>query len=55
MICPICSGNLFYLRTKLVCEKCHSIVETCCDGGRLPANSKKIQDKPKTGIAIDEK
>ena len=32
--CPICDGPLVELRGKLVCGRCHAIVETCCDGGK---------------------
>jgi hypothetical protein len=33
-ICQICSGRLIEIRAKLVCERCHMIWETCCEGGR---------------------
>jgi hypothetical protein len=33
-ICQICSGRLIEIRAKLVCERCHTIWETCCEGGR---------------------
>ena len=32
--CPVCGGSLMEIRQKSVCERCHSIVETCCEGGR---------------------
>ncbi len=32
--CPVCGGRLIDIRHKLHCERCHSIVETCCEGGR---------------------
>jgi hypothetical protein len=32
--CPVCDGRVVERRSKLVCERCHAIVETCCDGGR---------------------
>ena len=32
--CPVCGGSLYEIRHKLHCQRCHSIVETCCEGGR---------------------
>lgn len=32
--CPVCGGPLVEIRQKLQCSRCHSIVETCCEGGR---------------------
>ncbi|GIS60880.1 MAG: hypothetical protein CM1200mP2_31050 [Planctomycetaceae bacterium] len=32
--CPVCGGQLIEIRHKLVCSRCHSICETCCEGGR---------------------
>ena len=32
--CPVCGGQLVDIRHKLVCSQCHSICETCCEGGR---------------------
>ena len=32
--CPVCDGPVVERRSKLVCDRCHAIVETCCDGGR---------------------
>ncbi|GIT29115.1 MAG: hypothetical protein Ct9H300mP1_11610 [Planctomycetaceae bacterium] len=31
--CPVCGGQLIEIRHKLVCSRCHSICETCCEGG----------------------
>jgi hypothetical protein len=33
-VCPACGGNLFEIRAKLQCSRCHTICETCCEGGR---------------------
>jgi len=33
-VCQICSGRLIEIRAKLQCERCHTIWETCCEGGR---------------------
>ncbi|MEM1069005.1 MAG: DUF5522 domain-containing protein [Planctomycetota bacterium] len=33
--CPVCGSHLIEIRTKMVCSKCHTICETCCDGGRI--------------------
>jgi hypothetical protein len=32
--CPVCTGRLIEIRGKLVCSQCHTICETCCEGGR---------------------
>jgi len=32
--CQICQGRLIEIRGKLQCERCHTIWETCCEGGR---------------------
>jgi serine kinase of HPr protein (carbohydrate metabolism regulator) len=31
--CPACGGHLIEIRGKLQCERCHTICETCCEGG----------------------
>ncbi|HEX5102210.1 MAG TPA: hypothetical protein VFV87_00260 [Pirellulaceae bacterium] len=31
--CPVCGGHLLEIRGKLQCERCHTIIETCCEGG----------------------
>lgn len=34
-VCPVCRGKtLIEIRGKLQCERCHTICETCCEGGR---------------------
>jgi hypothetical protein len=33
-LCPSCQGELTELRGKLICSACHTIIETCCEGGR---------------------
>ncbi len=32
--CPVCGGRLIDIRQKRQCERCHTICETCCEGGR---------------------
>ncbi len=32
--CPACGGPLMEVRAKLQCARCHTICETCCEGGR---------------------
>ncbi len=32
--CPVCGGPLMEIRAKLQCARCHTICETCCEGGR---------------------
>ncbi|NBV45366.1 MAG: hypothetical protein EBR86_06920 [Planctomycetia bacterium] len=31
--CPACGGQLIEIRAKLVCSRCRTICETCCEGG----------------------
>jgi hypothetical protein len=31
--CPACGGPLVEIRAKLQCSRCHTICETCCEGG----------------------
>ncbi|GIW97938.1 MAG: hypothetical protein KatS3mg111_1271 [Pirellulaceae bacterium] len=33
-VCPVCGGALIEIRAKLQCSRCHTICETCCEGGR---------------------
>ena len=34
-VCPVCtSRSLVEIRGKLQCARCHTICETCCEGGR---------------------
>ena len=32
--CPVCGGVLIEIRHKRQCAQCHTICETCCEGGR---------------------
>jgi hypothetical protein len=32
--CPACGGPLVEQRGKLICSRCRTICETCCEGGR---------------------
>jgi len=32
--CPVCGSRLEEIRGKLQCSHCHTICETCCEGGR---------------------
>jgi len=32
--CPACGGVLVEIKQKLQCSQCHTICETCCEGGR---------------------
>jgi hypothetical protein len=34
-VCPVCAGQLMEIRGKLQCTACHTICETCCEGGRM--------------------
>ena len=31
--CYVCGGDLMDMRGKMVCSRCRTINETCCDGG----------------------
>ena len=31
--CPVCGGRLVEIRGKSQCSRCHTICETCCEGG----------------------
>lgn len=32
-VCPVCGGSTFEIRGKLHCSRCHTLCETCCEGG----------------------
>jgi len=32
--CPVCGGKLIEIRAKFQCSHCHTIYETCSEGGR---------------------
>ena len=34
-ICPVCAGETREIRAKLVCRRCGTILETCCEGGPM--------------------
>ncbi|MEW4568424.1 hypothetical protein AB1L88_11205 [Tautonia sp. JC769] len=31
--CPACGGTLVEIKAKLICSRCRTICETCCEGG----------------------
>ncbi|TVP96069.1 MAG: hypothetical protein EA381_17775 [Planctomycetaceae bacterium] len=33
-VCPVCGGRTIEIRGKAQCSRCHTICETCCEGGR---------------------
>jgi len=37
--CPICSGETYEIRAKLICRQCGAILETCCEGGPMGAQA----------------
>jgi len=37
MVCPNCGSLCVDIKCKVVCPKCHTIVETCC-GSQLTVN-----------------
>lgn len=45
--CHACGGELMDIRGKMVCTRCFTINETCCDGGRChTTESKDIHASP---------
>lgn len=32
-VCPVCGGELVEIKLKWICSRCHTICETCCEGG----------------------
>jgi len=32
-VCPVCGGGLVEIKLKWICSRCHTICETCCEGG----------------------
>ena len=32
--CPVCGGRLIEQRGKLICSRCRTVCETCCEGSR---------------------
>lgn len=36
-MCYVCAGELMEMRGKLICSRCKTINETCCDGGQCVA------------------
>ncbi|MFO0950781.1 MAG: hypothetical protein U0835_06420 [Isosphaeraceae bacterium] len=32
--CVVCGGKLMEIRGKLICSRCRTVCETCCEGGR---------------------
>jgi hypothetical protein len=33
--CPVCQGDTTEIRAKLICRRCGTILETCCEGGPM--------------------
>lgn len=33
LVCPVCGAIPQEIKAKLVCLRCHTILETCCEGG----------------------
>ncbi len=50
--CPVCTGETFEIRAKLVCRQCGMILETCCEGG--PMGSSPACERPATPPAQPE-
>jgi hypothetical protein len=44
--CPICQGETFEIRAKLVCRTCGAILETCCEGGPMGAPCDREAARP---------
>jgi hypothetical protein len=47
--CPICQGETFEIRAKLVCRQCGTILETCCEGGPMGTASGGCDRVPARG------
>lgn len=49
-VCPVCDGRVEERRSKLVCSRCHAIVETCCDGGKQTPGRDVAVARPGVGV-----
>ena len=47
-MCPICAVTGIEIRGKLVCPKCHTILETCCEGG--PCHARLSPDEREQAV-----
>lgn len=45
-ICPVCGGATREIRAKLVCRRCGTILETCCEGGPMAGRCGPTDDGP---------
>lgn len=43
--CYVCGGDLMDRRGKMICSRCFTINETCCDGGQCHTNDVLDTDK----------
>jgi len=50
--CPVCQGETFEIRAKLMCRQCGMILETCCEGG--PMGSSPACEQPASPPADPE-
>ncbi len=39
VICPICGGNVIEIHCVARCTRCHTIIDTCCEGLRMPSRA----------------
>jgi hypothetical protein len=46
--CPVCQGETFEIRAKIVCRACGMILETCCEGGPMGGSPSCVKpvDRP---------
>lgn len=40
-VCPVCGYATDPFRCKLICPRCHNVVESCADGGEVPGGRPK--------------
>lgn len=43
--CHACGGELMDMRGKMVCSRCFTINETCCEGGRCHVKNEHDTEK----------
>jgi hypothetical protein len=36
-VCPACGHESEPFRCKILCPRCHTVVESCSDGGEIPS------------------
>lgn len=52
--CHACGGELMDMRGKMICSRCFTINETCCDGGQCHTREVKDTDLSPTYKESDD-